>query len=90
MEKESITEDEDKIHTGSSEVVSAVPEAFMVEVDDRSTATLLPIIQRRILPGTTVMSDQWRAYCCLGQSGFNHETVNHSLSFVDPQSGAHT
>ena len=58
----------------------------MVEVDDRSTPTLLPIIQRHILPETTVTSDQWKAYCCLGQSGFNHETVNHSFTVVDPQS----
>ena len=28
----------------------------------RNTATLLPIIQRTVLPGTTVWSDQWSSY----------------------------
>ena len=36
--------------------------AFMVEVDDRSAATRLPIIQQYILPGTTVLSDESRSY----------------------------
>ena len=62
----------------------------MVEVDDRSTPTLLPIIQRHILPGTTVTSDQWRVYCCLGQSGFNHETVNQFCRSAVMQVHAHT
>ena len=35
--------------------------AFMVEVADRSKNTLLPIIQQYIRPGTTIMSDEWRA-----------------------------
>ena len=37
-------------------------DAFMVEVADRSANTLLPIIQTYIRPGTTVFSDEWRAY----------------------------
>jgi len=35
------------------------------------------------------MSDCWRAYDCLS-SDFVHQTVNHSVHFVDPDSGAHT
>ncbi|CAM1299959.1 Uncharacterised protein r2_g985 [Pycnogonum litorale] len=37
-------------------------EIFMYTVPDRSAATLLPIVQGSILPGTTVISDLWRAY----------------------------
>ena len=37
-------------------------DVFMLEVRDRSAATLLPLIQRFIKPGTTVISDEWRAY----------------------------
>ncbi len=66
-------------------------EAFMVEVSDRSAATLLPLIQRHVLPGTTVLSDQWRAYSQISTSlGMPHQTVNHSLHFVDPATGIHT
>ena len=52
--------------------------------------TLLPIIQAHILPGTCVMSDMWKAYACLKNEGCTHLTVNHSLNFVDPDTGAHT
>ena len=37
-------------------------ESFMYAVPDRSAATLLPIIQTSIRPGTTITSDLWRAY----------------------------
>ncbi|KAK2702880.1 hypothetical protein QYM36_018535 [Artemia franciscana] len=64
--------------------------SFMVAVPDRSSATLLGTIRDRILPGTTIISDCWRAYDCLAQHGFQHLRVNHSLNFVDPTTGAHT
>ena len=53
-------------------------------------ATKEPIIQDHILPGTCVMSDLWRAHDCLNDEGFQHFTVNRSLNFVDPDTGAHT
>ena len=65
-------------------------ECFVMLVNSRDKATLLPIIQDRILPGTCVMSDLWRAFDCLNDEGFQHLTVNHSLNFVDPDTGAHT
>ena len=65
-------------------------ECFMVEVQQRSAAVLLPLIQQYIRPSTTVMSDEWRAYSQISTLGMQHETVNHSLHFVDPLSGAHT
>lgn len=65
-------------------------ESFLFTVPDRSAATLMPIITQSILPGTTIISDQWRAYRGLINQGFIHHTVNHSLNFVDPNTGAHT
>ena len=62
----------------------------MVEVADRSANTLLPKIQTYIRPGTTVFSDEWRAYSQITSLGLSHSTVNHSINFIDPVSGAHT
>ena len=66
-------------------------ECFLVEVEHRDAATLLPLIQQYIRPGSVVYSDEWSAYNQLATvAGCNHQTVNHSLHFVDPNTGAHT
>jgi hypothetical protein len=57
----------------------------MVPVSDRSAATLLPIIRRYCLPGTTIISDCWAAYNALAQDiNFEYLRVNHSINFSDP------
>lgn len=65
-------------------------EAFVRIVHSRDAETLLPILQDNILPGTTVYSDEWAAYQALGDIGFEHLTVNHSIEFVNDETGAHT
>ena len=42
-----------------------------------------------MLQGSTVKTDEWRAYGTLSDEGFNHLRVNHSLSFVSAE-GIHT
>jgi len=63
---------------------------FLVPVPSRGSDVLLDIIKQWIRPGTTIVSDCWKAYDCLSSEGFVHESVNHSTNFIDPQSGAHT
>ena len=63
---------------------------FLVSVPARDAATLLPIVQQWVMPGSIVHSDMWQAYNQLGALGYEHETVNHSLFFVDPVTGVHT
>ncbi len=58
-------------------------------VPNRTAATLLPIIQSHVAPGTIVHSDQWAAYNGVGSLP-NVSTVNHSVTFVDPVTGTHT
>ena len=63
---------------------------FMVPVEDRSSATLLPIIHQYVLPGTKIMSDCWKSYSTLSEEGYIHGTVNHSIEFVNSETGDHT
>ena len=44
---------------------------------------LLPIIQKWIKPGTTIISDCWKAYTNLEKYGYTHKTLNHSEEFVN-------
>ena len=61
----------------------------MFGVDDRSEATLLPIIETFVEKGTTIISDCWKAYCNLEKHGYKHLQVNHSKEFVN-KDGDHT
>ena len=65
---------------------------YMELVPKRDAATLLPITQQHVLPGTIIWSDEWAAYNRVavlpGVAG--HEVVNHSLHFVDPTTGVNT
>ena len=60
-------------------------ECFAVLMERRDAATLLPIINQYIHPGTTMYSDQWSAYnnIVVGPNQYTHQTVNDSLNFVD-------
>ena len=51
---------------------------------------LLPLIQKYVKPGTTIYTDQWSSYNDLQNRAFLHQTVNHTLHFVDPVTGVHT
>ncbi|CAF1158524.1 unnamed protein product, partial [Brachionus calyciflorus] len=51
--------------------------------------TLLAIIYEHVIPGSIIYSDQWAAYNKIGllhDSNIRHQTVNHSIHFVDPLS----
>ena len=65
-------------------------ECFFEVVKERTKETLLEVIKRRILPGTTVISDCFASYKCLQDEGYKHYAVNHKVTFKDPVTGAHT
>ena len=62
---------------------------FIVAVETRKEAELLPIIKQWIEPGTLIISDCWKSYVNLRRNGFEHATVNHSKEFVNSD-GQHT
>lgn len=52
-------------------------------IPDASSATLIPIIERKVIPDSIVYSDCWRGYNALDVSEFKHYRINHSKLFAD-------
>jgi hypothetical protein len=63
---------------------------FLFAAHDRSAETLIGLIKQWILPGTTIISDCWAAYISPREEGYTHFTVNHSITFVEEKTGAHS
>jgi transposase len=53
-------------------------------IPDASSATLFPIIERKVIPDSIVYSDCWRGYNVLDISDFKHFRINHSKLFHRP------
>ena len=73
-------------------------QCFMRIVHDQKTQTLEKIIKQYVAPGSVILTDCWAAYKDLKESEKEegesldcpHYTVNHSDTYVDPTTGAHT
>ena len=67
---------------------------FFVFVQDRSAATLLPLIRRFVAPGSHICTDNWASYNhiseILVEPPYTHSTVNHSQNFVNPETATTT
>ncbi|KAM8702535.1 hypothetical protein ACLKA7_005651 [Drosophila subpalustris] len=50
---------------------------FILPDERRDAKTLLANLKERIADGTTIMSDCWKAYNCVEDEGFVHQTVNY-------------
>ena len=54
-------------------------------IPDASSATLMPIIERKVVPDSIVCSDGWKGYNVLDVSDFHHFRINHSELFAGDQ-----
>ena len=65
---------------------------YFEAVERRDAATLLPIIQKCLHPGTEVHTDDWPAYRrIIGLPNVAaHRVVVHAHNFVNPRTGVHT
>ena len=52
-------------------------------IPDASSGSLIPIIDRKVIPDSIVYSDYWRGYNALDISEFKHFRINHSKLFAD-------
>ena len=51
-------------------------------IPDAKSDTLIPIIERKVIPDSIVYSDCWRGYNVLDVSNFKHYRINHSKLFA--------
>ena len=56
---------------------------FVLPVADAKSATLMPIIRKKIKPDSLVYTDTFRSYNVLDVSEFKHYRINHSKLFAD-------
>ncbi len=63
---------------------------FMSVVKNQTTDEWLPFIKKWIKRGSIVHSDCWKPYDTLGQEGYTHLKVNHSIQFTNPETDANT
>lgn len=47
-------------------------------VPNAASATLLPHVEKKVLPKSVIYTDEWRAYDRLGAKGYTHDRVAHS------------
>lgn len=47
-------------------------------IPSRSAKTIMPAVKARVLPKSTVYTDEWKSYRGLGRAGYRHERINHS------------
>ncbi len=52
-------------------------------ISDAKAATLMPIIQEKVIPDSIVYSDSWQGYNAVDVAGFRHYRINHSKLFAD-------
>ena len=54
-------------------------------IPNAASATLMPIIEKKVAPDSIVYTDCWKGYNALDVSRFKHYRINHSLLFADEE-----
>ena len=65
-------------------------ECFLEPIKKRDGNTLLEVILRNVKEGTHIVTDEWKGYRKLKEHNYIHSTVNHSVEFVNKETGQHT
>lgn len=54
---------------------------YTIIVPDTKSATLMPVITKKITPDSIVYTDHWHGYNALYIADFSHHRINHSSHF---------
>lgn len=58
-------------------------------ITDTRTKTILPIIEKNVAKGSTMLTDEYGAYSALNSLGYSHKTIQHNLK-IYVQGEVHT
>uniref|UniRef100_A0A0K0FJV6 DDE_Tnp_IS1595 domain-containing protein n=1 Tax=Strongyloides venezuelensis TaxID=75913 RepID=A0A0K0FJV6_STRVS len=50
---------------------------------------VIKALRRRVHKDIMIMSDMWKGYSRVEESGYGHQQVNNKFNFVDPKTSAH-
>ncbi len=83
---------EDRNHFNKIAVIGLVERNGKVvakRVPDVKAKTLIPIIEKHVEKGSTMLTDEWYAYGQLGKLGYEHKSIQHNLK-IYVQGETHT
>lgn len=72
------------------EVRSSVSRVFAKVIPNKKAETIIPLICNNVISGSTIYTDEHRAYYSLTSNGYVHGSVCHKYHFVDPKLCAYT
>lgn len=67
-----------------------IERCFAQVIQNKKSATLVPIILNNVVHGAIIHTDEHRSYACLRIYGYTHGSVCHRYNFVDALTGIHT
>ncbi|KCZ81782.1 hypothetical protein H312_00822 [Anncaliia algerae PRA339] len=67
-----------------------ITKCFATCIRDKSHETILPIINKVVIPGSKIYTDEHKTYQILTNLGFSHGTVCHKYEFINKKTSANT
>ncbi|KCZ76047.1 hypothetical protein H311_02963 [Anncaliia algerae PRA109] len=67
-----------------------ITKCYAEVIKDKNIETILPIINRVVIPGSFIFTDEHKSYQNLNKQGFLHGTVCHKYEFLNKETGANT
>lgn len=67
-----------------------ITRAFACIIPDKKATTMIPIICSKVLPHSTIWTDEHRSYSKLNELNYSHSTVCHKREFIDNETGVNT